>query len=75
MFLSPILPSICRPSVTVDRTAPDGITLLFAGIPRVAHHGVDRPILAFLHNSHAEVVALQGELDALHDNYFDESTN
>ena len=52
VFPSPILPSICRHSVTVDRAAHDWIALLFAGIPRVSLHGVDDAILAFLYNAY-----------------------
>ena len=48
-------------SVTVDRAAPDWIALLFAGIPRVALHGVDRPILAFLHDSNENTREVQTE--------------
>ena len=39
-------------SVSIDRAAPHGIALLPASIVRIALHGVDRAILAFLHDSH-----------------------
>ena len=41
-----------RNTITIDRTAPDRVAPLSAGISRVALHGIDDAVLAPFHNTH-----------------------